>query len=340
MLWLEQKYIGIVSSRLEKFRRKNSNTYNFRCPICNDSAQNKSKTRGYIYLTKGSFRFHCHNCGASMSVLKFIKSIDPNLYYEFLKEKIADQKQEKTELEVFEEKFEKPKFVKHTALNSLKKISALRHDHPAKLYIDNRKIPTEYHYKLFYASNFKEWVDNIYPGKLPDNTPKEPRLVIPFLDKDKNLFGFQGRSFRKDSSLRYITIMLDDSKPKIYGLDSIDESKNVFVFEGPIDSMFISNSIATAGGDLKADLGLTSIPKDNIIIVYDNEPRNVHTVKKINKSIEDGFKVCLWPSNIKEKDINDMILAGYTVSDIESIINKSTLSGLEAKLYMTFWKKC
>ena len=61
---VDSKFIGLVSSRLQKFKKIKTDLYNFRCPICGDSQKNKSKTRGYLYSVKEDVNFMCHNCGA------------------------------------------------------------------------------------------------------------------------------------------------------------------------------------------------------------------------------------------------------------------------------------
>ena len=78
---VDSKYIGLVSSRLPKFKRVKANLYNFRCPICGDSQKHKNKARGYLYPIKVNTNFKCHNCGASMSFNNFLKEIDPTLFY-------------------------------------------------------------------------------------------------------------------------------------------------------------------------------------------------------------------------------------------------------------------
>ena len=83
MDWLDHKYIGLVSSRLDKFKRKGPNLYNFRCPICGDSSKNKTKARGFVYAKKGNYFFMCHNCGASMSFYNFLDKVDPDLLKEY-----------------------------------------------------------------------------------------------------------------------------------------------------------------------------------------------------------------------------------------------------------------
>jgi hypothetical protein len=158
------------------------------------------------------------------------------------------------------------------------------------------------------------------------------------LDKEKNLFGFQGRSF-KNTGIRYITIILNDDMPKIFGLDTMDDSKDIYVVEGPIDSLFLPNGIASAGGDLISPLQQLDVQKDKFVVVYDNEPRNKETTKKIAKAIDSGYRVCIWPTAMEQKDINDMVLAGYTIDKVKEIINECTYSGPTAKLHFALWRK-
>ena len=126
--------------------------------------------------------------------------------------------------------------------------------------------------------------------------------------------------------------MLIDDAPKIYGLDKVQKNKSVYITEGPFDSTFISNSIALCGADGDIDKWGVSNP----VWIYDNEPRNREILSRISRVIEMGQKVIIWPSTIKEKDVNDMILSGL---DVQSVIESNTYSGLEAKLKFTTWKK-
>jgi hypothetical protein len=101
--------------------------------------------------------------------------------------------------------------------------------------------------------------------------------------------------------------------------------------------MFIPNSIATAGGDLVA--AINTFPKENMVIVYDNESRSKETKKKIDKSIFQGYNVVIWPDNLDKKDINDMVLAGMSPEFIKHIIDKNTYKDLAAKLALSKWSK-
>lgn len=334
MNYIDNKYIGLVSNRLTRFKRKDDATYIFRCPLCGDSQKNKNKTRGYIYQKGQDALFYCHNCHASMRFGNLLKTIDPELYKEYVQERFFEQKTGETkDSPVDISKFTQPSFMKDSPLKRLKKISQLEWDHPVKTYVNNRKIPSKFHYKLFYTPKFKRFVNSIIPNKFETETGDEPRLIIPFLDADKNCFGFQGRSFKKDG-IRYITIMLDYSKPKVFGLDDVNLDQRVYVVEGPIDSMFIDNCIAMAGSD-SGFIG--SFP--DFVVVMDNEPRNKQIVERIEKCIDLGYNVCIWPDGLEHKDINDMVLAGIEPTKIKEMIDSNTYHGLQAKMRMVSWRK-
>lgn len=340
MDWLAHKYIGIVSTRLDKFKRKGSNLYNFRCPVCGDSENNQNKARGYIYHKEGKMMFHCHNCGATMGIPNFIKMLDQNLYNEYMLEKLQDSKtSEQKDYETFIEKMKPPVFMKSGPLKGLKKVSQLSPDNPIKKFVVDRKIPNVYHAKLFACPNFMHYVNTLIPNKFSATSlaMDETRLLIPFLDSNKSVHAFQGRSLKKNSSVKYITIVLNESVPKLYGLDTVDRNRIVPVLEGPIDSMFVPNSIATAGGDLVS--AVKDFNKNNLVIVYDNEPRSKETVKKLDKTIMNGYSVVIWPENMEHKDINDMILAGLSSDFIDHIIKNNTYRDLSAKLALQKWSK-
>lgn len=328
----------MVSNRLRNFKRKGPALYNFSCPICGDSQSDSRKARGYIYEKKGKSVFHCHNCNATMGVPNLIKSIDQLLYNEYVVEKLKDEKSpQQVEVEQFELKMKKPEFAKGI-LNGLKKVSQLKPDHPIKKYVDKRRIPPSAHHRLFVCPNFYAFVNGIIPGKfsLKSLENDETRLLIPFINKQKQVHAFQGRALNQNP-LKYITIVTDETVPKVFGLDAADFSKTTYVFEGPIDSLFLPGSIATAGGDIVSTLA--GFDKNNLVIVYDNEPRSNDTIKKIDKAINQGFKVCIWPNNIDQKDINDMVIAGLSVDLIKSIIDNNTFKDLAAKLALKNWSK-
>ena len=340
MNWIDLKYVNMLSIRLERFK-KVQDRFNMRCPICGDSRKNKSKTRGWILPHGNKTRYYCHNCNVSLSLSDFIKSVDQNLYFEYIKDVMIEKSGTAplTPVQEFANMMKKPVFIKNTGLTTLKKISQLDPEHPAKRYVADRMIPSEVHYKLFYAPKFKKWVNSIIPDKFESIEHDEPRLIIPFFDEGKKFFGFQGRSFRPNVDLKYITILLDESKPKVFGLDTVDPTSRIYAFEGPLDSLFIPNSIASAGGRIDSSLLLTNLPKHNIVIVYDNERRSKETVDKMESAIADGYSICFWPE-LDYKDVNDMVKkGGYSQEYIKHMIDSNTYNGLNAQLQMAIWKK-
>jgi transcription elongation factor Elf1 len=321
MDFVDVKYINLVSSRFQKFKKIKHNLYNLRCPICGDSQKNKNKARGYLYQVKNNTNFKCHNCGVNISFNNFLKQIDPVVYKQYTFEKFKEGHTGKNftvDEPVF--KFEAPKFKQKV---NLPKAST---NLDAKSYLESRKLNPHNYY---YAEKFKEWTNSLRPTF--DSTDKdEPRIIIPLFYQN-NLVGFQGRALGP-SKVKYITIMLDDDAPKIYGLDEVQKSETVYITEGPFDSTFIRNAIALCGAD--GDVAKWGIC--DCVWIYDNEPRNTEILSRISRVIENGQKVVIWPSTIKEKDINDMILSGL---DVQSVIELNTYSGLEAKLKFTTWKK-
>lgn len=327
--WLDRKYINLFSSHVRNFKWQGNNTARCSCPICGDSKTNKFKARMYFITDGKGYRIHCHNCGVSMNFRGFLKTVNNELFEQYNRELIFEKfgEGEKT---VFN--FTRPKFTSAgSPLNKLKRISQLPADHPVKLYVESRLIPFNTHYKLYFAPKFNEWTNSIIPNKL--NADKdEARLVIPFLSETKEMFAYQGRAL-SDTKLRYVTITMDESKPKIYGLDTIDFNKTFYIVEGPIDSLFLDNAVAMAGSDASYFFN------DNAVFIYDNEPRNKEIVQKISKVIEKNYSVVIWPESIKFKDINDMVMGGMTQHDVMSVISANTYTHLQAKLKFTQWKK-
>jgi len=319
---VDSKYIGLVSSRLQKFKRVKSDLYNFRCPICGDSQRNKTKARGYLYPVKNNTNFKCHNCGASLSFNNFLKELDPVLHKQYTLEKFKEGHTGKGfVVEAPKLEFKKPVFKKTLDLPKASTVPV------AKEYLEKRKLNPE---KFYFADKFKEWTNT---QKQTFNTigRDECRIIIPMYDKDNNLIGFQGRSL-VPNSVKYITVMLDEEAPKIYGLNEVNDKLPIYVVEGPFDSTFINNSVALCGSD--GDLGY--FEGSDVVLVYDNEPRNREIVNRIGKCVSRGESVVIWPSTILEKDINDMVLAGHNIMDV---IESNTYSGLEAKVKFNNWKK-
>ena len=328
MSFLDVKYINLISPRLNLFSRKKADLYNFRCPYCGDSQKRRNKARGYLFKIKNDFVFKCHNCGMGRTLANFLKDQDSFLHDQYVMEKFKEGRTGKhTTVPNPKFNFSEPKFVKKNT--DLEKVSELNISHPAREYLEQRKIKDlDYFY---YCPKFKEWTNK--QKKMFDNLRQDsPRIIIPFRDKEGNLFGYQGRSLAPKAKLRYITVMLDEEKPKLFGLNTVNYDEPVYICEGPFDSTFIRNSIAMCGSDFHASGWGISNP----IWVYDNEPRNREIVNKIHGAVDRGDTVVIWPNNIHEKDINDMVLAGH---DVQSLVESNVYQGLEAKLKLNHWKK-
>lgn len=347
-MWLEKKYIMMLSNTLINFKQKDQNVFNFKCPICGDSKSHRSKSRGYLISKQGTFFFYCHNCNASLHFTKFLQTINNQLYDEFITEKFSSSDPVSVTVQpVLKQVKQIPNVFK-----DLKKVSQLRDTHKCKLYVVSRQIPTPYHSELYYCPKFKEWTNTIIDKKFEDVSVDSARLIIPLKDSNGEVFGYQGRALSSTDKLKYITIMMDETKPRIFGLHKVDLNKRYYIFEGPIDSMFIENSIATCGGSLTREMEILNKNTSNAVVVYDNEPRNKQIIKGILTAIEKGYKVCIWPEGTKHKDINDMILSKVSgeycktelisraSSKIQNIIDDNTFSGLEATLRLTQFKNC
>ncbi len=336
MSYIDQKYINLCTSRVEKFKKVRDNLWNFRCPICGDSRKQKNNTRGFIYRKKASFFYKCHNCGIGLTFNNFLKQIDHGLHTEFLVEKYKDgETQGNTPIpDKVPFIFETPKFDKslNRHLDKLVKFCDLEDGHPAIQYLEKRQIPKKHWDKLYFSEKFYEWSHTIFPEKFKSINIDYPRLVIPFFDKSGEIFAYQGRAFGNEEP-RYITLKIVLEKEKIYGLERIDFDSHTYVVEGPLDSLFIDNCLAVAG----ADLNLLELSPESTTIIYDNEPRNEHTVERMFKSVDRNYNVVIWPPELKSKDINDMVLSG--MKNIKEFIDVHTYHGLEAYLKINQWKK-
>lgn len=367
--YVDLKYIGLLSSRLDRYKVRNHSPFkaNFRCPYCLDSKKSKSKTRGWLLeKSDGKLIYYCHNCFKSIIFNTFLSDIDTTLYNEYIVEKFINGKSESNMrfdnikpkgvvskssgrsriLSIDDEEIELEDDEEDIAeldyrLAEIKCIEDMPSEHPAVQYVIQRKIPQNKFDRLFYVPKFKKWTNKLLPDKFDKKSLErdEPRLIIPFLDENGILFGYTGRSFDPKTDLRYVTIILDETKNKFYGLDNVDMSKEYYVLEGALDSLFIDNAMAMAGADARIE---TLPNKENGVIVFDNEPRNPDIHTRMEDAMSMGFKVLFWPSSIHNKDVNNMILnEGLTTSDINDIVSDKSnqYTGMEGQVKLAQWKR-
>lgn len=321
MSLVAEEFINLLSPRLVKFKKVRTGLWNFRCPLCGDSAKRKNVSRGYLYSVKTNVNYKCHNCGASMSFANFLLQLDPELHKKYTLQNFKEGKRSRSNAPSEKPKFsfKAPKFKVGIKLPLCSEVDAARE------YLERRKLDAS---KFYYAEDFNSFVRSYKPDQ---DLRKEPRIVIPLYQQNQ-LIGFQGRALEPNSKPKYLTVMLQDDVPKIYGLDTIRTDAPVYVTEGPFDSTFIRNSIAMCGAD--ADPERWGI--GNTVWIYDNEPRNSEIVRRIETAITSKKHVVIWPPEVKEKDINDMVLAGH---DVQNIVECNVYSGLEATLKFNQWKK-
>lgn len=335
MLYIDARFVGQISYKLRNFKKKNDYYWNFSCPICGDSKKNELKARGFVYKNQDRLVYKCHNCGVSMSVGNLLKHVDPTVYSEYVLERYKENTSKHTPHAKIEEVL--PELTQPFGTDIVMAgAQPLQSNQEALQYVISRKIPQDRWKDLYYVPKFKEFVNKL-KYSFPDTTYDSARLIIPFYDQDDKLIALQGRALGKEQP-KYITIKIDESKEKLYGLDRMDHNKRIYVTEGPIDSMFIPNAIAVAGAGF--DTKFIQAIKDNATLIMDNEPRSPQICKFIEKLINEDYAVCLWPETTIEKDINDMVMAGKSIESIMDTINTNTFQGMQAKLRFTEWRKC
>ncbi len=329
MSYLDTKYLNLASASLQKYKKLKPGVWTFRCPYCGDSKKHRNKTRGYIFSVKADHVFKCHNCGITRSFSNFLKDNAPHVYDEYVMERYKEGtiggNVPKPDLTQF---VSKPKFKKRTV--NLEPLSSLNKSHQAKKYALGRGIPEDKLDRLYYCPEFKKWT-NTQKKTFSSTSQDDDRIIIPINDPDGNLLGFQGRALSSKAKMRYITVMLDENAPKLYGLDEINDQSTIYIVEGPLDSLFLDNSVAMCG----SDVDIRSFNWSDYIWVYDNEPRSRQITDKLSKSIDAGDKVVIWPKNIEQKDLNDMANGGINV---KSVVQSNVYQGLQAKLQLSNWR--
>lgn len=326
--FIDQKYITYLSSRLKNFRNKGNGLYEF-----SHTCETSNRRRGYFYKKGNGYNFFCHNCNESQKFFNFLKQQDPYLYDQYNVELFVNDKDKdsrpapkvKVEQVVEEKTFE------------FEGLEAAE-DHPIAVnFLKQRKIPEERWNEILFCEDFFTWASSFYE-KFKELKQKQPRLIIPYLNKNEEIFGFTCRAF-DNSKPKYIELKVSEDADMIYGLNHITTSKKIYAVEGPIDSMFLPNCIAVGGAAYTGEF--VNKYKSNIVIVPDNDwKRNKEVCEQVLKMAEKGFSMSLFPDNLKFKDINEAIINGYSPSDLKKVIDNNVKSGTDLILDITFRRKC
>lgn len=339
-LFIERMFILRLHGRLHNFKQKSADLYQLSCPICGDSVKDKRKARGYLFTSKDSFGYHCHNCGISISFTEFLKKIDLNLAndlrIERLRIKYGNAAQTQMEAPAAADL---PVVVSRNVLAALPTIFSLSPTHSAKIYLQKRQLPSKFFNSIYYCADFRKFTNRLINDKFENEDIQEERIVFPLIDKTNTLVGYQGRLLHstRSSDVRYITIMLDKTKPRLFGIDGVNFKRDYPITEGPIDSMFVENSLASCGSSITSEVMKNNIHTENAIVVYDNEPRNKETVAKMLEAISNNLRLVIWPETIHSKDINDMIVKEKV--DVPMVISQNVYSGLQARAKLSQWKR-
>lgn len=326
--YVDLKYLMIASPQLERFSAKGESLYNCRCPICGDSSKNKLKARGYFYETPNGYYYKCHNCSYGSSFSNFLKLFNATLYSDYSLEKIGCRNSNIAR--------SIKKIESNNSFKSIGLLSAVRSIDDVTRYCITRGMGIKQLRRVYSCPNFRHWAVERF-GQKYEKVSDSKKLILPFFDLNGNLVGAQARSINPLDKLRYETAKHPDVEHIVFGLDRWNRNKLTKIVEGPIDSLFVENSIAMASSDLKrVKKVLPSLDIDNTVFCWDNEPRNKEIVKLIESAIESNLNVFLWPDTVPCKDFNDAANIGL---DIEDMIANNTFSGISAKLKFVTWSK-
>ena len=315
---LQEVLKKVFPDNREKQRIKVSpTTFQFACPFCRDSARVSSKKRGNFIFKPGPFYncYKCFNCNSFMSISKFFKEFGENLplsAVDYLSKNrpvaynsnILDNNGLS---EVVECMFNASE-IESCAVEKDFLVRAYRLH-----YIDVNSRPGQYLIGRC-ISNFSNFLYD----------PMSDSLIILNCIKNK-VISFQIRCITPNfKGRKYITISLKDIHEKLlkdgmvindqlnsysmlFNLYNINPRKPLLATEGPIDSMFLPNCIATLGASKTVNIGLP------LWYVYDSDEKGrKESIKKLSK----GCHVFMWEKLKREYgfpdkskwDINDFII--------------------------------
>ena len=312
-----ERQIRLILSSLGSEVIIGNDYFNFRCPVCGDSKKSKSKKRGYILKKKKPWIYFCHNCFYKKTVVAWMKEFFPIHYKDFYREIVRAKEQNRQKplpkienpkpRKKFDEKEQTKFFI------PIKKGVTPLFTKAIRTCID-RKIPEEV---------WSKWYVSI--GGMYNN-----RLIIPFLDNNKKIYYYQGRSLYDYIQPKYLSRKGDFNS--IYNYFLVDKEKPVVILEGPIDSIFVENSIALTGVKTE-DKKLSEFPHKRYLIDFD--ATTTETRKKTMELLGKGEYVFCWKKfmkafnlPMKEKwDINDAIIhlniEKFTYSELEPFFTNS-----------------
>jgi len=326
---IDKTYITQIRTTLDRFKWV-QNKANFRCPFCGDSKKNNHKTRAWFLdhpHTRGVTIFKCFNCGMVTSLSSFLKDTSPDIYKQYCYEKYI--KPNKQEIVIAENK---PKSSDYITYNDFINSPFISTNKSNEYLINIRKFSNSQASNFFYTSDFGNFLKTLPNANKYENQFNNhyQKIVIPFYDDFRNIQLLQFRSINKYDKMRYITIRLNDTFPKIWGLNRINKNKPIYVAEGPFDASFLDNCIAMAGAD-----GTTSF--NNLVYIFDNEKRNIEIVNRMVKVVKQGHSIFIWP-DVEEKDINDYYIKYNNIKIFKD--QARIFNGFKGEMEIDKWRRC
>jgi hypothetical protein len=344
-VWLDKRYINMVSNRLPNFKWKKPTLANFRCVYCGDSQKNKRKARGYLFESNGNYFFKCWNCEESTIFSKFLEHVAPELYLDYVRDSFAERSNTSFSLESIKASPRGQtilsKYPKYDKLKYCSRIGQLTKNHPAPVYLAKRQIPSGQYHNLLYTDSLRLFItENIDKSQI--YLPDDPAIVILIRDTKGNIVACNCRNLSDRANVKYIKAKVDEDIVPIYGIDSIKRDMKVYVFEGEFNSMFVRNAVSCGGAAVMNGVeNILGVNKELIVQVVDNDPRNPHVVKILENLIDEGYSVVILPNTIEESDVNDLIMnAKLDIASVTNFLELNTYRGLSAKLELSLWRKC
>lgn len=298
----------------EPIFRKFDGIYNASCPICREGKSWLKKKRLYYYPSTNSF--YCFNCSKSWSALHWI-------------EECTGLSRQEIELEA--------SFGDNSVdiSSSLKENRVLRKEKPNLPY-DSINILDSTQQK-FYENNpcFQKTLEyvvqrrldvainrcNNYYISLTDYFHKN-RLCIPYYNRENKINFYQTRAL-DNSEPRYLNKIGYDKT--VFGLNTIKTNlEYIFLFEGPIDAMFVQNGVSLAGLTMSEiqNKQLQEFPFHEKIWVLDNPAKDSAAKEKIFNLINKKERVFKWKANSPFKDFNEWAVKDQlTEIPVEEILN-------------------
>lgn len=314
---LVQQIRFILSTHFQGKYKETSQHFNFRCNVCGDGTS-KHKKRGFILKGKNPIIYYCHNCKASMTAIRWMKTYYPQSYREYISEQLKNNKpkvEQIPEIEVYKEKDDLKFFI--PILKGKTEIFQ-----KAIQQCEERLIPIEVYSKWYVCTggdNFKN------------------RMIIPYFDNKGKVYNYQGRAINKQIPKYNSRKSVYRQYNNIYNFFNVNRDNPVIIFEGVINSLFVENSVAITGIKRTSDAKLLEFDQRYFIVDAD-----ATGYEKSLRLLEAGEYVFLWKQfildfklPIREKwDFNDVAIFlnkkdKWTFKELEKYFTNSIYRQLE-----------